>query len=597
MSLYLKPVLVLVVSILVFAGAAYLADVELLDYVSTHFYNPSVVKSTIRENQKDAELIQNHIYELRDQFALVLNEPAVRGSFLYNQNADDVYERSRIFGILMETVSGLQSVQFIDSNGVRIHYSNSARDIINQSSESTAYRNYAGDLPYDRVSVPAYGNAKFTMDGYSECIIFSFPFYDSMDVYRGTALFSLSARALAEILTVEGRLKANDDVSVIGIPAGVVFGSPDASKTDILGKVSLIWNNGFQDHITLDSQDSGVKYALISTKTDQDLFFGRLINNSIFSIPNSMKLVLQLSMFLTLYLILFLLVNFKPHPVTLVKNRIKNLRANLFEQLYVNKSAQERTKWILELEQRRDEIRRELKYNLKMRPRLEKKIDAIIDNSWDELLAVIESGSDRPSAVSLPSVVMKGEAVVNEMEELEELEEIEEAEELGEAEEIEEAEELEELEEIEEAEELGEAEEIEEAEELDELEEIEEIEEVEEFGGIDILGDIEDIEEVEELEEIEEPESSTADTRKRFIILTNRGGVNQYENIEPKKYEIPEHLHNGLVEMASEIEFGRNYPAGAEDGAEDLNTELNIVSPFSSMFSSLDEEKNDPEEP
>jgi len=627
LSLNLKPVLVLAASIVIFAGAVFLADLEQLDYVRTHFYNPSIVKSVIKENQRNAELVQNHIYELRDQFALTLNEPAVRGSFLYSQNADDIYERSKLFGILLETVSGLQYVQFIDSNGIRIHYSTSARDIISQSGEATAYRNYTEDsryLPYDDVSVPANENGKFTMDEANDRIIFSFPFFDSMDVYRGTALFSLSVRALAEKLIAEGGLKASDDVSVIRTPPGFVFGSPDTSKTEILEKVSAIWKDGLQEYAALEAEDSGVKFALISAKTTQELFFGRLINDSVFSIPDSMKLILQISMFLTLYLTLFFIVNFRPAPATLVKNRIKTLRANLFEQLYVNKSSQERTKWILELEQRREEIRAELKNNVKIKPGMEKDIDGMIDKAWDELLAIIKSGSGSPSPVSTTVTAGKDEAEgleeIGEVEELGEVEEIGEVEELGEIEEAEEVEELGEIEEVEEAEELGEIEEIgeveeiseveeigeaeelgeiEEVEEVEELGEIEEAEEVEELGEIEEIGEVEEISEVEEIGEAEEIEEAgkiekTAKPGKRGLLaLAN--GCYEREQAEQEEQETPP--HRGLLAMASEIEFNREYPTGVDDDTEDLHAELNIVSPFSSMFSSLDEGNNEPEKP
>ena len=237
MSAYLKPVVVFFLSILIFTGFSFLANKELLNIIQTRFYNPSVLNSYIRENSKDAELIQGYIFELQNKFAATLNEPAVQSSFLYNQSPDDIYERSRIFGILLESTAGLQSVQFVDSNGIRLHYSTSARDIISQSANSTAYRNYTDDplaLPYDRVSVSANSSAKFSMDEQSDRIIFSFPFNDSMDVYRGTALYTVSVKALAEKLIAEGRLKVNENVFVTGIPPGILLGSPDSSKADIL---------------------------------------------------------------------------------------------------------------------------------------------------------------------------------------------------------------------------------------------------------------------------------------------------------------------------------------------------------------------------
>ena len=536
MSAYLKPVLVLLISILIFAGIFYLADKELLNFVQTRFHNPSVLKSYVRENSRDAELVQGYIFELQNKFAATLNEPAVQSSFLYNQSQDDIYERSRIFGTLLESTAGLQSVQFVDSNGVRLHYSTSARDIISQNAGSTAYRSYSDDplsLPYDRVSVSANNSAKFSMDEQSDRIVFSFPFNDSMDVYRGTALYTVSIRALAEKLISEGRLNVNENVLVTGIPPGILLGSPGMSKVDILSKVSPIWSSGIQDRVTFDSGDSGMKFSLISLRTGHGIFFGRLVNDDLFNIPDSMKNILLLSMFLTFFLTLLFIVNFRPIPVTLVRNRIKRLRENLFEQLYVNKSSRERAKWILELEQRREEIRSELKRDLKLGQRAENNINGIIDKSWDELLAVIKTGCET-------QVIAQAEA--------------------KDAEPVEEIEEIAAMEEIEE---------IEEAEALDEIADMEEIEEIKEAEAFDEITDIEALEEIKEVGALEE----IADTEE--IEKTD-------ETKAPPPKKVP-------LSLASDIEFNREFPADSnEENDADLDADLKIVSPFSSMFESLD---------
>jgi len=141
LSIILKPLLALLISILLFAGLTFLADTELPEFIQTRFYNPSILNSYEKENIADAEIAENHIYDLQKRFSATLTDPSVRSSFLYNQSADDIFERSRIFGILMETSGGLQSVQFVDSNGLRIHYSTLPRDIISQNINSASYRN------------------------------------------------------------------------------------------------------------------------------------------------------------------------------------------------------------------------------------------------------------------------------------------------------------------------------------------------------------------------------------------------------------------------------------------------------------------------
>jgi len=655
---FLKPVLALSISIIIFAGYIYLADADFLNFVQTRFYNPSVVNSYVKENALDAEIAVDHILELKENFSAVLREPAVLNSFLYNQTADDIFERSRIFGILLESIVGLLYVQFVDNNGMRIHYSTLNRDILNQSAGYTAYRNYNEDgisFPYDVLSVSAETGFKFTLDEQHDRIIFSFPFYDSMNIHRGTAFFYVSIRSFSERLIAEGSLKISDSISVIREPPGILLGIPEISRENIHRKVSEIWSEGIPDRVTFDSEDSEISFSLISLKTGSGLYFGRLIKDSMFSISEPMKLILHLSMFLTFFLTLFFLFNIKPNPVTLVRNRIKHLRDSLFEKLYVNKSGQERIRWILELEQRRDEIRKELKRKLKLNSRQEESINGIIDKSWDELLAVLKSGSGQ--ALSEETIItMKKAEPLEEIGEPEELEEIDEAEAIDEVEPLEEIDEAEEIEEVEALEEIEEAEEIiEEAEALEEIEEAEEIieeaealEEIEEAEEIieeaEALEEIEEaeeiIEEAEALEEIkeevdkiaemieEEPveEDNIIDTALKEALETDNShkgllrlavdfiGINKKKEpvrkskglLELAQKKAPPIHRRGLLEHASQLNQAEpkqkkiaTPPRGllalaSERESDDIFDSLDIVSPFTSMFSSLDDKEDNP---
>ena len=336
-----------------------------------------------------------------------------------------------------------------------------------------------------------------------------------------------------------------------------------------------------------------MNFSLISLRTGRGIYFGRLVNDSLFYISDSMKNILLLSMFLTFYLTLLFITNIRANPATIVRNRIKRLRENLFEQLYTNKNGQERAKWILELEQRREEIRAELKRNLRLSHRAEDIINGIIDRSWDELLAVIKAGGETRVIAPPP------ESSVAQAEAKEAADEIEEIEELGEAEEAagddETAEYAEEIEEIEEVEEIEEAEEAEELEEITDDEEIEEAEVFEEepapvhvSGGLlsiaSRISTIKETDDIEELEELDEPETLPP---KRGLLFLSSSINSSDEEDEPDDYPSPP--RKGLLTLASEIEFNREYPAGDLEGnGEDLNAELDIVSPFSSMFMTLD---------
>lgn len=248
----------------------------------------------------------------------------------------------------------------------------------------------------------------------------------------------------------------------------------------------------------------------------------------------SMEFILNLSLFLTLYLTIFFLINLKPHPLTIVQDRIKHLREDIFEQL----ASQEGNKWITDFGQRRDEICSELKRNLKLSRSQETKIDNVINKSLNELLLIFKSGvkeTNQPYGNEKTDLT-NGIAGGGELKEIEELEAVEED---------------------------------------DEFEGIEELEAIEDTDDFDDNEEIEELEEAEDAVDIDEIEK----------IIEIPVWPSESSNIKNK----------GLLALASEIEF--NHPVQSDDDetgdllSDDLPDEIKIVSPFSSMFSSL---KNDP---
>ncbi|AEF83083.1 hypothetical protein [Leadbettera azotonutricia] len=530
MTVSQKAALSLLISVVLFAGFTVLAYTGLFDLVEAKFYNPSIASSLAKEVSKDADSIGGFLTELEGRFQDSLQDAAIKRSFLPNQSAEDIFERSRIYGVLLESLGGLQWVRFVDVGGIRLHYSTWQPDILRQDRLSTAYRNYSddtGNIPYESIAQADRGKPRLIPDETGNRILFSLPFYDSFDVFRGTALFSLSIRAVGERLISEGRIKVGENISVITSPAGIVTGAPVSAEGALIPRISSIWNEGLLNLTALDSSGSASSLALISAKTSQGIFAGRLVDEGLFAFPQMMKMILLASFFLTVYLTVFLLFNLRQDPLTIVQNRLKQLQISLIEQYYDRKSDMDWGHWTRELEQRRDEIRSELKRGLG--PTKDKDdIDSLIDKSWDELLGVIggrkETSIDEAklqtilnkilaaptaavppasAALSAPAAAtgIPVEAPAEEVEELTEAEPAEEVEELAEAEPAEEVEELTEAEPAEEVEELTEAEP---AEEVEELTEAEPVEEVEELAEAEPVEEVEELAEAEPLEEVEE---------------------------------------------------------------------------------------------
>ncbi|MDR0589961.1 MAG: hypothetical protein LBG25_05400, partial [Spirochaetaceae bacterium] len=389
-----KASLSLLIAVILSAVFTIAAYTGLFELVEARFYNPSIARALGNEITGDTEAIQIFLTELQSRFFLSLENEAVRRSFLPQQREEDIFERTRLFGLLMESQRGLQSVRFVDSGGIRIHYSTNPQDIRLQDQTSLTYRNYQdipGFIPYDLVQVPDQGLPKLTVDDEGGRLIFSFPFYDLYHVHRGTALFSLSARIITERLVGLGRLKLGEDMALLPSPPGMVTGLPQGSGNILLPLIASVWDEGIFTLTTLNSADSGVSLALLSDITSQGFHVGRVVDQDLFLFPPVMKIILLGSFFITAYLSIFLLFNLRQDPITVVQNRLKQLQINLIKEYYDRKGDIDWGHWKRDLEQRREEVRRELKRGIKLVSgrRETEDVDFLIDKSWDELLAVI----------------------------------------------------------------------------------------------------------------------------------------------------------------------------------------------------------------
>jgi hypothetical protein len=637
-----KAALSLLISIFLFAGFAVLAYTGLFDLIETRFYDPSVTRAMNREIAGETKTIETFLAELETRFSATLAETSIQRSFLPNQSAEDIFERTRIYGTLIESLGGLQWVRFVDSGGSRLHFSTYGPDIFSQDRLSIAFRNYTDDetnLPYEQVAVEAGASPRLIMDDRGDRIIFAFPFHDSFDVYRGTALFSLSIRALSERLIAEGRAKIGEDIAILPEPPGIISGIPGSNRRAILSSIASIWSGGILSLTALDSADSGVSLALIAEKTNRGIIVGRVINEALFSFPDTMKIILLVSFFLTIYLTIFLFFNLKQDTMMVVQNRLKSLQISLIEQYYDRKGDVDWNHWSRELEQRRDDIRAEVKRGIRIPKgkRADEDINTLIDKSWDELLSVIGGqkaaspgfdeekiqnilnrilqaapalgGSPQIQIQQAPAAVIPAAASVQEAEEdaLEELEEL--------------------VEEPEEAA-AGEAEESggprgaapagQEAEE-DALEEIGDLVEEPEEAGTEGKApapkksnvrlafsddDIPYIVETSGLELVDEDVDlamSMAQQNEDAGELEELDAADLEELVEeeePKKSPgaspAPEGPDSDIAEIASQIEFS---PLPEEEDIENaIDTELEIVSPFATMLSNVKVEEPFPQE-
>jgi hypothetical protein len=562
----LKAVLSLLISVIIAAGFSAFAFSGFFNLVETRFYNPSITNSQNKEVRRDADTIQNYLEEMKSKFENILKNDAIKQSFIAAQSAQDIFERARLYGRLTETEKGLQSVRFIDAVGLQIHFSTSPADILSQSKNSITYKNYnevPPFFPYKELAVHEGEPAKITMDQQNERIVFSFPFMDSLNIYRGTAMYSLSIRALEDRLVMEGRIKVGEDIAIISAPPGIVLGLPNTGKEALLFVIASVWRDGIYQLTGLNSQDSSA--VLFSVKTNNGYTVGRVVSESLFYFPPIMKAIILLSVFLTIFLTVFLLLNLRPDTMTVVQNRLKRLQLSLIRDYYERKGEIDWNLWRYELEQRREEVRAELKRGTKRKPSpMLKDIDILIDKSWDEILEAIGNGRaiDEDKLQNILSRMLRAAGSLPAAQPVTKLS-IQPAEEEV-PEEEEEPEELEELEKVEEPDEAEDLEELTDAEEIFELPS-----DLSDFGV--------DVEEFT-LEELKNGET--------------RHTTAKYEDIDVSAFSTSV-SPDTAGKIASEIEFdvpmNEDTSPDENDSTQDIATDVEIVSPFSEMLSPFEE--------
>jgi hypothetical protein len=390
-----KAAVSLLICVLLFAGFCVFSFTGLFNIIETRFYSKAVLNELNNNLAADAEFIDNYLNELQLRFSDILSENAIKNSFWINQNAEDIYERDRIFSSLGISLPELQWVRFVDGAGGRIHYSTNPEDQITAGAETILYKNYpevSDYLPFDQQLLSGINMRRIVFDGESERLIFYYPFYDSMDIYRGEALFSISIRAFSGRFAKNMQIKINEDISVISPPNGIVIGVPRMDSEPVKKAVASVWASGALVLSRIYASPSN-PLVLLSEKTSQGIFIGLMVSEKMLTFSDTLKALMTASVFTTLFVVMFLIFNVKQDPVAVVQNRLKELQVSLMHEYYQLMGDMDWAVWRRELEQRRADVKQELCRGLKIKKGgdIESYIDSFFNRSWDGLIAAIGS--------------------------------------------------------------------------------------------------------------------------------------------------------------------------------------------------------------
>ena len=562
----LKVLISLVISLAVFAGLFLLTASDYESFTETKIYKPAIIRH-INENLSEIERAFIAWNDTNTElFKSFLNEESLMSVVKQEQAQSDIESRNNVISKIISTVPGFAGLRIIGSQYQKIHFSTFPEDILNKTDSMLSYKRYndADNLiPYQHIETADNSEVRITASTDLDVLLYCLPFYDSYEVYRGTAVFYISGNSFLYHLVSQNILSISDGLALLSDQAhsiiGILTGTHNIVSPELQEAVLDDWERKPQNLriISLEGED---RWVLITKKSDFG-YVGRITEKSVFMFPASVKYFLIFTVFVTVFLASFLLLNLKRNKLFIAQNKIQQLHWSILKSYLKTSQKENWGELQKELEYHRHEVNEEIKKGLgkKVLESKSKEIDDFLQNSWQEIFDIINKTTTNKSfthnlkdvnAEELVNLLM--EAVKNQKnvadkpkpaepqtsiaepenaETVEELDEIEEAEAVEDLDEVEEAEAVEELNEAEEAEAVEDLDEVEEAEAVDELDEVEEAETVEELDEIEDaetveeLDEIEDTETVEELEEIEEAETDEDDKNYEELYETEAASI------------------------------------------------------------------------
>ena len=545
-----KTAVSLLISVVLFAAFVVAAFTGLFSVIDARFYEPGKISQIQKHLDTVSENFNEYIETLESRFGKnensFLKQTCVQ-SYIENQPSDEVVrERSKLSGDLFSQTPGLLGMRLIDKNGSSVHFSTFSSDVLNRTSEIVSFKNYTDaitltgekEIPFEKISSPdSYGTngvvCKTVFDGRDNRIILSFPYYDSYKAYRGTFVFYVNANDFNRVLLSKKLITFGDTGSLVSglnfeeekketeYKSGFVFGIPAVGKKIFEQEILSRWEKGLfapekivykssEDSFAIQEYDAAIEnkksdnnyWVLVSsTKTDFG-YIGGIYPDEMFAMPDAVKILLLICIFVTLFLVVFLAVNLKQDDMVVIRERIRRLQLGIVSE-YLKKK--ENVDWQVvsgKIAERRQDVTLEIIRSLGRKAKKhDKEVNELINRSWDELLAamsvqvrkennengltnaaeiksmleeLLSSGNIKVqtvgSAVNVMPVTVKPSKSVPVTEQVQELDKVEKAEAVEELEEVEEAEAVDELEEVEDTEAVEELEEVENAEAVEEIE-------------------------------------------------------------------------------------------------------------------------------
>ncbi|QTQ13473.1 hypothetical protein HRQ91_02815 [Treponema parvum] len=337
------------------------------------------------------------------------------------------------------------------------------------------------EIPFSRISVAdgsvvADGSAekyKITPDAANRRVIFSFPFYDVYTAYRGTAVFYLSSADFNRELSALNLITLSETGILLDFADGTasygyVFGLPVAGRdffekqilerwkgnekgperivsyeenggrdgfetandknaggaagderggVDGGSRSEIVRNENIDGKMTGKSKGAVGYWVLLSSRKSSFAVISGVYRDNIFVMPQSVRILLLVCVFISLFLAVFLLLSLKIDDMVVIQNRIRRFQFSVVNE-YLNKKMD--VDWsavVKNIENRKDEVSKSIRKSLGHHrvKKYGKEVDELLNKSWDEIFAALNVRSGAAIAAEERNNALQNSAEIKQM--------------------------------------------------------------------------------------------------------------------------------------------------------------------------------------
>ena len=578
-----KIALSLLISVLIFAGCVFLSIAGGFKLIEVQFYQPRVIANANDRLSSIEKAYGEYSSNLDNEFRKFLSEKSVKTFIERAPEKEAMNERGKLSALLYQKISGLNGMRLIENDGIHIHFSTFGEDTLTETSSLISYKNYtdANKIPFTLLEASdGEKQTKIYFDSIKNELVFSYPFYDNYTAYRGTFIFYVLGDDFTQYL-IDRELVSLNARGTVCSPNGFVFNLPITGRELLMKEIEQRWSRKIQNVEQLVQSDTKSENIFIITQGNDRIKIGEIRTQDAFEFSDIEKLLLLICLFITLYLIIFLLFNIRHDDMVIVCRRLRKFQYELLKEYIDRKDSMDWKTLSKEIAHRKNDVNSEIKKSLGRRGKKHsKEVDELLEDLWTDVMSAMGGNVSvvRQVVSSNPIAVASTEKTAA-------------ADNIKELEEVSDADEVEELEEIPDADEVEELEEIPDADEVEELEEIPDADEVEEISETVSKAEPE----LPATEEISEEKMSkfmnSSDTEMEEVQLDEFIDISEDESFASNKKENSDEEVEIIEESYEEFKKSDSPDEEISENAENIKREASRNFSISTLnFDSLDEE-------